>query len=62
MQTIVLNGYLDYYFYFLSLAKKYNIQVLDASTWNISMGFDGVHFSIEGHKQFAKCLIDSIKK
>ena len=45
---------------YLSLAKKYKIKAIDASTWNIAMGFDGVHFSIDGHKQFAKCFVDNL--
>ncbi len=39
---------------FLKLAKQYDIEAFDAASWNIPMGYDGVHFTIEGHKQFAK--------
>ncbi|MCR4567683.1 MAG: hypothetical protein K5769_06505 [Pseudobutyrivibrio sp.] len=42
---------------FMELAEKYGIVAFDASTWNIPMGYDGVHFSIEGHKRFAEMLL-----
>lgn len=44
---------------FLELAKQYGIPAINASEWNIEMGSDGVHFSIEGHKRFAECFIKS---
>ena len=44
---------------FLELAKQYDIPAINASEWNIEMGSDGVHFSIEGHKRFAECFIKS---
>ncbi len=42
---------------FMELAKEFGIKAIDASKWNIEMGYDGVHFTIEGHKQFAKMLL-----
>ena len=30
------------------------IHFLDAAEWNVPMGFDGVHFSEEGHRVFAE--------
>ena len=43
---------------FLELAKQYDITAFDASEWNIAMGYDGVHFSIDGHKNFAESLLE----
>ena len=43
---------------FMELAKRYEIPALDASEWNITMGYDGVHFTVEGHKRFAEKMID----
>jgi lysophospholipase L1-like esterase len=44
----------------MTLAKQYNIAAVDAGSWNIPMGSDGVHFTEQGHlefaQQFLKCL------
>ena len=42
---------------YMNLAKTYNIKAIDAGLWNIEMGVDGVHFSMEGHKHFATSLL-----
>lgn len=47
---------------FMKLAKEHNIKAIDASPWNIEMGYDGVHFSIEGHKSFAKSLLVALQE
>ena len=47
---------------FMSIAEHYNIPALDAGTWNIPMGSDGVHFSVEGHKLFAQKFLENFKK
>ena len=44
------------------LAKAHNIKAIDAGSWNIEMGYDGFHFSIEGHKHFAKSLLEALKE
>lgn len=38
------------------LGIKYSFHVLDANTWNIKLSYDGIHFSQEGHFQFAQAL------
>jgi lysophospholipase L1-like esterase len=43
------------------LAKENGYRFADTSTWNISMTFDGVHFSEAGHRAFAEKLSQSIK-
>ena len=45
---------------FLNIAEHYNIPAFDAGTWDIPMGSDGVHFSVEGHKLFAQKFLESI--
>ena len=47
---------------FMSIAEHYNIPALDAGTWNIPMGSDGVHFSVEGHKIFAQKFLENFNK
>ena len=47
---------------FMKLAKEHNIKAIDTSPWNIEMGYDGVHFSLEGHKGFAKSLLEALQK
>ncbi|MBE5920481.1 MAG: hypothetical protein E7272_11660 [Pseudobutyrivibrio ruminis] len=46
---------------FMKLAKDHSIKAIDAGNWNIEMGYDGVHFSIEGHKCFAKSLLETLQ-
>lgn len=36
-----------------TLARRLGISFADAGKWNISLTFDGVHFTEEGHKTFA---------
>ena len=43
---------------YIKLAKEHNINAIDAGKWNIEMGYDGVHFSINGHKKFAESLLE----
>ena len=45
---------------YIKLAKAHNIKAIDAGFWNIEMGYDGVHFSIEGHKKFSEFLLKSL--
>ena len=45
---------------YMKLAKAHNIKAIDAGSWNIEMGYDGVHFSIEGHKKFSEFLLKSL--
>lgn len=40
--------------YYENLAQKLNIHFADAAEWNIDLSYDGVHFSEEGHKEFAR--------
>ena len=47
---------------YIKLAKAHNINAIDAGIWNIEMAYDGVHFSIEGHKHFAKLLLEALSK
>ena len=45
---------------YMKLAKTHKIKAIDAGSWNIEMGYDGVHFSIEGHKKFSEFLLKSL--
>lgn len=47
---------------FMKLAKRYEIPAYDASEWKIIMGYDGVHFTVEGHKRFAEKMIDVLNE
>lgn len=44
------------------LADRCGVCFLDAGEWNISMSYDGVHFTQEGHKAFAEGLIKELVK
>lgn len=39
-----------------SLARKLHIFFVDAGQWNVSLAFDGVHFTVAGHHDFAEGL------
>ncbi|MBE6908223.1 MAG: lipase [Ruminococcaceae bacterium] len=39
-----------------ALAEKLGVTFADAGGWGVSLTFDGVHFSPEGHEAFAKGL------
>lgn len=43
-----------------ALAERLNICFADAGEWNISLAFDGVHFTEDGHKAFAEGLLKEI--
>lgn len=45
-----------------SLAVQLGIHFADAGEWNIPIAFDGVHFTEEGNKAFAKGLLEYIKQ
>lgn len=45
-----------------ALAKKLGIRFADAGEWGITLTFDGVHFSEEGHKIFAEKLFMELTK
>ena len=44
-----------------TLAKRMEIRVADAGKWNISLAYDGVHFTEQGHKAFAAGLLEVLK-
>lgn len=47
---------------YMKLAKEHNIPAIDAGTWNIEMGYDGVHFTIEGHRRFGESLLEALSE
>ena len=47
--------------YYSEIAQKYDIPFANAAEWNISITFDGVHFTEEGHKAFANCIYEYLK-
>ena len=47
---------------FMNMSHHYDIISFDASSWDIPMGNDGVHFSIEGHQKFAKEFLTRFKE
>lgn len=44
-----------------TLAKRMGIRFADAGKWNISLAYDGVHFTEQGHKAFAAGLLEVLK-
>ena len=45
---------------FMTLAQQYNIVAMDAGSWNIPMESDGVHFTEQGHLEFAKRFLQNL--
>lgn len=44
-----------------SLAEWLGIRFADAGKWDISLAYDGVHFTEQGHKAFAAGLLEELK-
>ena len=44
-----------------TLAEHLGIRFADARKWNISLTYDGVHFTEQGHKAFAAGLLEELK-
>ena len=44
-----------------SMAEQLGIRFADARKWNISLTYDGVHFTEQGHKAFAAGLLEELK-
>lgn len=44
-----------------SMAEQLGIRFADAGKWNISLAYDGVHFTEQGHKAFAAGLLEELK-
>ena len=44
-----------------SLAEQLGIHFADAEKWGISLAYDGVHFTEQGHKAFAAGLLEELK-
>ena len=43
------------------LAKRLGLLYADAGEWDITLAYDGVHFTEEGHARFAKGLAFSLE-
>lgn len=43
-------------------AEKLGIGFVPTKDWEISLVFDGVHFSEKGHKRFAEKILETVKK
>ena len=43
------------------LEKQLGIRFADAGKWDISLAYDGVHFTEQGHKTFAAGLLEELK-
>ena len=52
------SGKLDQYL--REAAEAAGVRFVDTSPWNIPLGYDGVHFSEEGHRMFAKKLREAL--
>ena len=44
-----------------ALAERLGIRFVDAGKWDISLAYDGVHFTAQGHKAFAAGLLEELK-
>ena len=43
------------------LAEQLGIRFADAGKWDISLAYDGVHFTEQGHRAFAAGLLEELK-
>lgn len=44
-----------------SLAERLSVRFADAGDWDISLAYDGVHFTEQGHRAFAAGLLEVLK-
>lgn len=44
-----------------AMAEQLGIRFADAGKWDISLAYDGVHFTEQGHKTFAAGLLEELK-
>ena len=44
-----------------SLAQRLGIPFADAGRWHVSLAYDGVHFTEQGHRAFATGLLEVLK-
>ena len=44
-----------------ALAERMGIRFADAGRWDISLAYDGVHFTEQGHKAFSTGLLEELK-
>ena len=44
-----------------ALAEQLGIRFADAEKWDISLAYDGVHFTEQGHRAFAAGLLEELK-
>ena len=44
-----------------TLAERMGIRFANAGNWDISLAYDGVHFTEQGHKAFAAGLLEELK-
>lgn len=44
-----------------TLSERLGIRFADAGKWDISLAYDGVHFTEQGHKVFAAGLLEKLK-
>jgi len=42
------------------LAKRMGVSFIDASSWDIALTFDGVHYAPEGQRSFAHLLVEKL--
>lgn len=45
---------------YCSIARQRGIRFADAGRWNVGLAYDGVHFTEDGHKAFAKGLVGEL--
>ena len=44
-----------------ALAERLEVHFADAGKWNVSLAYDGVHFTEQGHQAFAAGLFEELK-
>ena len=44
-----------------ALAKRRKLRFADAGKWGVSLAYDGVHFTEQGHRAFAAGLLEELK-
>lgn len=45
-----------------TLAERMGVRFADAGKWDVSLAYDGVHFTRQGHKSFAAGLLEEYRR
>ena len=58
----LINASKELNYEYKALSERLGIRFADAGEWDVTLTYDGVHFTEEGHIAFAEQLVKSLNK